>query len=45
MGAAIVAVAVVGMKELSAAVLSKAGSALELSDCASEPLGKWNDAS
>ena len=46
LGAAIVAVAdVVGMEELSATVLSEAGSAPELSDCASEPHNKLNDAS
>jgi len=44
--AAVVAVAdVVGMEGLSATVLSVAGAAPELSDRASEPYNKWNDAS
>ena len=46
LGAAIVAVAdVLGMEGPSATVLSEAGSAAELSDCASEPHNKWKDAS
>ncbi len=46
LGAAVVAVAdVVGMEGLSATVLSVAGAAPELSDRASEPYNKWNDAS
>jgi len=46
LGAAVVAAAdVVGMEGLSATVLSVAGAAPELSDCAPEPYNKWNDAS